>query len=370
MEFLREELAHYERHLALPDFSLEQQKRLKAARVLVVGAGGLGCPVLSYLVAAGVGQIGIVDDDRVEVSNLQRQVLFSVKDIAYNKAEAAKARLQTLNPHVEIKTFPVRLENHNVFELFEDYDIIADGTDNFPTRYLINDACVLAGKVNVYASVFRYEGQVSVFNLQNADGSRGPNYRDIYPEPPAPEMVPNCAEGGILGVLAGIIGSMQANEVIKIITGNGEPLSGRLFLFDAADFRAHSMKIKKNPTLSITALSDYEVFCGLKAINSMEIKELSVKELKKMMDEEQEFQLIDVRENFEHVAYNIGGKLIPLRNILANEDLIDTDKKVIIYCRSGKRSATAVFQLQQESDFQNLYNLKGGVIAWRKEIDS
>ena len=244
--FSKQELARYARHFALPDFGIEGQKKLKNSRVLVVGAGGLGCPVLLYLAAAGVGHIGIIDGDVVDDSNLQRQVLYTVADVGKSKAVAAKERLLSMNPHIDIQAFTQHFTVENALDIVSKYDVVADGTDNFPTRYLVNDACVLKGKVNVYASIFRFEGQISVFNLTQNDGERSINYRDIFPTPPPAGLIPDCAEGGVLGVLPGIIGAMQASEVIKILTNIGEPLSGRLFLFDAQTFTAKSLKIKKN----------------------------------------------------------------------------------------------------------------------------
>ena len=362
------ELARYSRHIAIPEFNLAAQKKLKAAKVLVVGSGGLGSPMLLYLTAAGVGHIGIVDFDVVDDSNLQRQVLFTVNDIGQSKAETAQRRLSQLNPHVTFKVYNTALTSSNALEIIKDYDVVADGTDNFPTRYLVNDACVLTDKVNVYASIFRFEGQVSVFNFLNEDGERGPNYRDIFPSPPPPGMVPSCAEGGVLGVLPGIIGSMQASEVIKVITGIGEPLAGRLFLFDAASFTTRILKIKKNANTNITELIDYDFFCGI--LPKEKEGQVSVQELKKMMDAGEDFQLIDVREPYEYEISNLKGELIPLTSILKNIDKISKDKKVIIHCKSGARSATAIALLKDEFPFENLYNLDGGILAFSKEIDA
>jgi len=362
------ELARYSRHIAIPEFNLEGQQRLKAGRVLVVGAGGLGSPLLLYLAAAGVGHIGIVDFDQVDDSNLQRQVLYTVEDIGQPKAAAAKKRLEALNPYIKITSYNSPFTRNNALALIADYDVVADGTDNFPTRYLVNDACVLSGKVNVYASIFRFEGQVSVFNYLQEDGERGPNYRDIFPEPPPPGLVPSCAEGGVLGVLPGIIGSLQANEVIKVLTGVGEPLSGRLFLFDAADFSAHIMKIKKNPATKIEALINYEEFCGIPPQDETPIREITVQQLKALMDGEDDYQLIDVREPHEYEAANLGGELIPLKQIAAAVDKISRDKQVVIHCRSGARSAEAIRQLMKLYPFENLYNLKGGILAWGEEV--
>ncbi len=370
MNLSTEEYQRYARHLAIPDFGLEGQQKLKAARVLVVGAGGLGSPLLLYLAAAGVGHIGIVDFDTVDASNLQRQVLYHTGDLKQPKATTAKAKLLALNPYINIEVFPVQLTSENALDILKDYDIVADGTDNFPTRYLVNDACVILNKINVYASIFRFEGQVAVFNYPLDDGSRSPNYRDLFPEPPPPGLVPNCAEGGVLGVLPGIIGSLQASEVIKIITGVGDPLAGKLFIFDVASFTPRVLKIPKMPGTPITKLIDYEQFCGLKQQTDM-VKEITVKELKKMMDDGVEFQLIDVREPYEYEFCNIDGELMPLSTVPQNADNIARDKPVIMQCRSGKRSAQAI-QLLQSIDpaFENLYNLKGGILAWSDEIDN
>lgn len=365
------EMARYARHLAIPEFGKAGQEKLKAARVLVIGSGGLGSPLLLYLAAAGVGNIGIVDFDSVDESNLQRQVLFTVADIGKSKAETAKQRLLALNPHVNIEVFNTAFTTENAMEIAENYDIIADGTDNFPTRYLTNDVCVLTDKVNVYASIFRFEGQVSVFNYLNEKGERGPNYRDLFPEPPPPGMVPSCAEGGVLGVLPGIIGSLQASEVIKIITGVGEPLSGRLFLFDAASFTTRNLKVRKNPAIKITKLIDYEQFCGIlpkKETTSM-IKGISVQTLKEWRDTKKDFQLIDVRETYEYDICHLDGILVPLNTILNYKNQIAKDKPVVLQCRSGVRSANAIKVLQNQFGFENLWNLEGGILAWAKEID-
>lgn len=339
----------------------------------MIGSGGLGSPVLLYLAAAGVGHIGIVDFDVVDDSNLQRQVLFSVNDVGQSKAETAKAKLLGLNPHIEITVHNTMLTSENAIEIISQYDVVADGTDNFPTRYLVNDACVLAGKTNVYASIFRFEGQVSVFNYLNEDGSRGANYRDMFPEPPPPGLVPNCAEGGVLGVLPGIIGSMQASEVIKVVTGIGEPLAGRLFLFDAASFETRTLKVRKNPNTQIDGLIDYQQFCGIvpeaeKAEQDL-VKEISVQELKSWRENKTDFQLIDVREPFEYEIANLEALLIPLSSVLENINQVAKDKKVVIHCKSGARSAKAVKLLQESDGFENLYNLKGGILAYAREID-
>ena len=356
------ELARYARHFAIPEFGMEAQLKLKRSKVLVIGAGGLGSPLLLYLAAAGVGHLGIVDFDRVDDSNLQRQVLYTVDDIGKSKAIRASERLRELNPHIEITAYPEPLSTDNALELFNQYDVVADGTDNFPTRYLVNDACVLTGKVNVYASIFRFEGQVSVFNFPEKDGERGPNYRDLFPEPPPPGMVPSCAEGGVLGVLPGIIGSLQANEVIKVITGVGEPLSGRLFLFDAASFTTRTLQVGKRPDTRIEKLINYEEFCGM--VPNAAVKTISVSELRNWQAVTKEVQLIDVRELHEYEVFNIGGELIPLSQIESAVSRIATDRPVVIYCQSGKRSAQAIERLQALQPFDNLLNLEGGIIAW------
>ncbi len=364
------EMARYARHIAIPEFGMEGQKKLKAGKVLVIGAGGLGSPVLLYLAAAGVGTIGIVDFDTVDESNLQRQILFNVNDVGASKAETAKERLLALNPHLNIVVYKTRFTRENALELIKDYDVVADGTDNFPTRYLVNDACVLAGKVNVYASIFQFEGQVSVFNYLNTDGTRGPNYRDMFPEPPPPGLVPNCAEGGVLGVLPGIIGSMQASEVIKVLTGVGEPLAGRLFLFDAASFTTRILKVSKNPDTKITELINYEQFCGIEPAPDKPVKEITVQELNELMIEGADFQLIDVREPHEYGIANLEGELIPLATVSSAAHRISKEKQVIVHCRSGVRSAKAIRELENLFGFENLYNLKGGILAWSKEIDA
>jgi len=364
------ELARYSRHIIIPEIGLEGQEKLKKANVLCVGSGGLGSPMLLYLAAAGVGHIGIVDFDVVDDSNLQRQVLFTVDDIGKSKAQTAKQRLLALNPHIKITVHDTMFTKENALDIIKDYDIVADGTDNFPTRYLVNDACVLSGKVNVYASIYRFEGQVSVFNYQYEDGSRGPNYRDLFPAPPPPGMVPSCAEGGVFGVLPGIVGSLQASEVIKVITGVGDPLAGRLFLFDAASFTTRVLKIAKNSTTEITELINYEQFCGIFPDKKDEsLKEIDVQELKALIDSNADFQLIDVREPYEYKIAHLNGELIPLGDIEQAIDKISKDKKVIIHCRSGKRSADAIKALQKNQPFDNLYNLKGGILAWAEEID-
>lgn len=375
ISFTKEERARYNRHMIIPDFGEEAQKKLKAAKVMIIGCGGLGSPALLYLTAAGVGTIGIIDFDDVDDSNLQRQVLFDVNEIGKPKVEAAKRRLEALNPHVEFKLYNAHLNSENALEIFKDYDVIADGTDNFPTRYLVNDASVLLDKPNVYASIFQFDGQVSVFNYVNAKGERGPNYRDLYPTPPPPGLVPSCAEGGVLGVLPGIIGSLQALEVIKIITGVGEPLSGRFFSFDALNFESRTFKIKrrddnplngKNPT--ITRLIDYEQFCGMRAVEEKPIKEISAKELYDWQVKGKKFQLIDVREPGEYEIVEIGGELIPLATVADQADRISRDLDVVLHCKMGGRSAKAIRELEEKFGFKNLYNLKGGILAYIDQV--
>ncbi len=366
--FTKEELARYNRHIIIPGFGIEAQQKLKAAKVLVIGSGGLGSPLLLYMAAAGVGTIGIVDFDVVDDSNLQRQVLFGVHSIGESKVIAARQRIKELNPHIEVKVYNIQLNSGNALDIIKDYDVVADGTDNFPTRYLVNDATVILGKPNVYASIFQFEGQVSVFNYRNEKGELGPNYRDLYPTPPPPGLVPSCAEGGVLGVLPGIIGSLQALEVIKIITGVGETLSGRFFSFDALTFESRTFNIKPIPGVpAITTLVDYEQFCGVKAVERP-VKEVTVKELYELQVRGDAFQLIDVREPHEFAIVNIGAELIPLATVSSNAASIDRNKKVIVHCKSGKRSANAIRELEDKFGFNNLYNLKGGILAYIDEV--
>ena len=378
--FSKAELERYSRHLIIPEFNIEGQRKLKAAKVLVVGTGGLGAPLLQYLTAAGVGTIGILDFDTVDDSNLQRQVLFTTEDVGKPKVEAARTRLEKQNPHVNFEVYNTRLDSSNALDIISKYDVVADGTDNFPTRYLVNDACVLLDKVNVYASIFRFEGQASVFNYKLPDGSRGPNYRDLFPTPPPPGLVPSCAEGGVIGVLPGILGSLQANEVIKVITGVGDPLVGRLFLFDAATFETRTLKVHKDPqnpingeNPTLTELIDYEQFCGIgigQQPKEEAVPEVTVQQLQDMLQAEPELSVIDVREPYEYEIVNISGKLIPQSAVETALDGIPRDEDVIIHCRSGKRSADVIRLLQDKYGYENLYNLKGGILAWAKEIDT
>ena len=361
ISFSKQELERYSRHLIIPEFNIEGQRKLKEARVLVVGTGGLGAPLLQYLTAAGIGTIGILDFDRVDDSNLQRQVLFTTDDVGKPKVEAARARLAKLNPYVNFEVYDLRLDSSNALDIIAKYDVVADGTDNFPTRYLVNDVCVLLGKVNVYASIFRFEGQASVFNYQLPDGSRGPNYRDLFPTPPPPGLVPSCAEGGVIGVLPGILGSLQANEVIKVVSGVGDPLAGRLFLFDAATFETRTLKVYKDPdnpvsgeNPSITELIDYEEFCGIPSLEEKtrdlenSVPEITVQELKEMIEVHRDIEIIDVREPYEYDIVNIKAKLIPMGMVENTLDAIPTNRDVIIHCRSGKRSADVIRLLQKK----------------------
>lgn len=369
IQFSKAELDLYNRHTIIPEFGIEGQKKLKAARVLIIGAGGLGSPAGLYLAAAGVGTIGVVDFDEVEISNLHRQVIFGVEDVGKLKVEAFKKRLQSLNPHIRIITHNTRLTSENALEIFKDYDVIADGTDNFPTRYLVNDASVLTGIPNVYASISQFEGQVSVFNYTDNGGVTGPHYRDLFPTPPDPGLVPNCAEGGVLGVLPGIIGTLQALEVIKVITGIGEPLSGRFFVFDALAFETRVLKISKRAeTPKIEKLIDYVQFCN-GGKHQKPIKEISVQEFEQWLKDDEDIQVIDVREPAEYEQINIGALLIPLATVKDRADEIDRKKKVVIHCKSGGRSAKAVRELEEAFGFENLYNLKGGITAIEKETD-
>lgn len=370
-DFSQEEIIRYSRHLLIPDFQMKGQFALKKSRVLVIGAGGLGSPVLYYLAAAGVGHIGIVDGDTVDLSNLQRQILFDSTRVGKSKADEAAEKIRLLNPNVETRTYPTWLRSDNALQILENYDLVVDGSDNFQTRYLVNDACVLLGKPLVYGSIFQFEGQVTVFNLKDEAGERGPNYRDLFPEPPPPGLVPSCAEGGVLGVLPGIIGSMQANEAIKILTGIGATLSGRLFIFDALNFESITLKITKNDNLPpIEKLIDYEEFCGLKEDpGSSVVPEIQVEELAELMSTGATFTLIDVRETYEYALADIGGKKIPLSGIEDAVHLIPTDHKVIFYCRSGKRSTEAINRLNSIRAFDNLFNLSGGILAYIDIID-
>ena len=377
VELSKAEIERYSRHLILPEIGLEGQKKLKAASVLMVGAGGLGSPVGMYLAAAGVGRIGIVDFDVVDESNLHRQIMHGVDDVGTLKLDSAEKRLKQINPHIEIEKFNTRLSSENALEIFDKFDIVADGTDNFPTRYLINDACVLTGKPNAYASIFRWEGQVTVFNMPG-----GPDYRCLYPEPPPPGMVPSCAEGGVMGVLPGIVGCLQATEVIKLITGVGTPLIGRLLLIDALTMQFRTMKIRKNPNNPISGdnptifeLIDYDMFCGIPqaaaAAAKVEVPTISVKSLKALRDGENPPFLLDVRKAFEDEIANMGAdQRIAVEELeqRIGELKVDKDATFYIHCRSGARSATAVRLLNQHG-YANAINVAGGILAWAEQVD-
>ena len=370
----KEEVQRYSRHLIMPEVGLEGQLKLKRARVLAIGTGGLGAPLGLYLAAAGVGHLGLVDFDVVDNSNLQRQVTFTTADVGKPKSEAAKARLQALNPMIDIVSYETRLTSDNALDLFRDYDIIVDGTDNFPTRFLVNDACVLLGKPNVYGSIFRFEGQATVFGYPG-----GPCYRCLYPEPPPPGLVPSCAEGGVLGVLPGIVGSIQAMETIKLILGAGDPLVGRLLLFDALAMRFRELKLKKNPECPVCGehptlkkLIDYEEFCGIRGEEAPAmtdgISEITATDLKKRLDRGDKLFILDVREPHEYQICNLNGKLIPLGELPRRVNELDSSVEMVVHCRSGKRSADAIHFLQT-AGFKKLWNLKGGVLAWADEVD-
>ena len=375
VELSNEEVDRYSRHLIIPEVGMEGQKKLKRASVLCVGAGGLGSPLSLYLVAAGVGRIGLVDFDVVDSSNLQRQVIHSTSDVGRSKLQSAQETLGALNPNVKIETHELRLSSDNALELFEKYDIVADGTDNFPTRYLVNDACVLTGKPNVYGSIFRFEGQSSVFATE-----QGPCYRCLYPEPPPPGLVPSCAEGGVLGILPGLIGLIQATEAVKLILGTGDPLIGRLLLFDALGMKFRELKLRKNADCpvcgdapSVNELIDYEQFCGITPETEDEakgIEELNATQLKAELDEGRELFLLDVRNPMEREICRLeGSHLIPLDQLMNRIHELDSAHDMVVYCRSGARSAQAI-QMMQQAGFRKLRNLRGGILVWSDEVDS
>ncbi|WP_026360281.1 adenylyltransferase/sulfurtransferase MoeZ [Amycolatopsis nigrescens] len=373
-ELTKEEVARYSRHLIIPDVGMTGQKRLKNAKVLVIGAGGLGSPALLYLAAAGVGTLGIVDFDEVDESNLHRQVIHGQSDIGKLKAASAQESLAEVNPFVKVHLHTQRLDSSNALDIFRDYDLILDGTDNFATRYLVNDAAVLLGKPYVWGSIFRFEGQASVF-WEDAPNGKGLNYRDLYPEPPPPGMVPSCAEGGVLGVLCASIGSIMVNEAIKLITGIGEPLLGRLVSYDALEMRYREVKIRKDPeTPKITELIDYEAFCGVVSDEAQQAatgSTITPAELKAKFDAGDNFELIDVREPHEYEIVNIkGAKLIPKDRILSGEALAELpqDKPIVLHCKSGARSAEALAALHA-AGFKDATHLGGGVLAWASQID-
>jgi sulfur-carrier protein adenylyltransferase/sulfurtransferase len=371
----KKEIERYSRHLIMPEVGMDGQLKLKQAKVLCIGTGGLGAPLGLYLAAAGVGRIGLVDFDRVDDSNLQRQVLFSTEDVGRPKIVAAADRLRGLNPDIQIDTFDTHFSSENALEILKDYDIVVDGTDNFPTRYLVNDASVLLKKRNVYGSIFRFEGQITIFGDPN-----GPCYRCLYPEPPPPGLVPSCAEGGVLGVLPGIVGSIQAAETLKLIIGKGESLIGRLLLFDALAMRFRELKLRKNPDCpmcgahpTITKLIDYAEFCGVRGeeapVPQTSVPEITPRELKARLDRGDDLYILDVREPHEYQICNLGGHLIPLGDLSKRASELDSSREIVAHCRSGKRSAEAV-EFLQRAGFRKVLNLKGGILAWSDEVDS
>ncbi len=371
-----DEIKRYSRHLIMPEVGVQGQTKLKNASVLCVGTGGLGSPLSLYLAAAGVGRIGLVDFDVVDFTNLQRQVLFTTNDVGKPKLTIAKERLSAINPHITIDTHDARLSSENAMEIIKNYDIVVDGTDNFPTRYLVNDACVLLKKPNVYGSIFRFEGQASVFDAQ-----KGPCYRCLYPEPPPPGLVPSCAEGGVLGILPGIIGVMQATETVKLILGSGEPLIGRLVLFNALKMKFRELKLRKNPECplcgenpTITELIDYNEFCGIQPKATSEGKqdwEIAPQELKKLLDQNGEkIKLIDVREPHEFEICHIpDSQLMPMSELLNRVKDLDSSEEMVVICHHGQRSANAL-EFLKSAGFQKIKSLQGGVDAWAEEIDS
>jgi adenylyltransferase/sulfurtransferase len=376
-ELTKDELSRYSRHLILPEVGEEGQRKLKAARVLCVGTGGLGSPLALYLAAAGVGTLGLVDFDVVDASNLQRQIIHSTADIGRKKLDSAAEKLKALNPDVNLIKHDTLLSSANALDILRDYDVIADGTDNFPTRYLVNDACVLLGKPNAYGSIFRFEGQASVFATKD-----GPCYRCLYPEPPPPGLVPSCAEGGVLGILPGLVGVIQATETIKLILGKGSTLAGRLLLVDALNMRFRELKLRKNPECpvcgahpTVTQLIDYQQFCGIVPATREESKvkngvpQITVNELKQRIDAGEDLFILDVREPFEYQIANIGGKLIPQNEVPQRLSEIDRDREIIVHCKAGGRSQRIAEYLKQ-SGYPDVVNVAGGILAWSSEIDS
>jgi sulfur-carrier protein adenylyltransferase/sulfurtransferase len=378
IQLTKDDYERYSRHLILPEVGLDGQKRLKAASVLCIGTGGLGSPLLLYLAAAGIGRIGIVDFDIVDSSNLQRQVIHGTSWVGKPKIQSAKDRILEINPYCQVDLYETRLSAENALSIIEPYDVVVDGTDNFPTRYLVNDACVLAGKPNVYGSIFRFEGQATVFNYEG-----GPNYRDLYPEPPPPGLVPSCAEGGVLGILPGVIGVIQATETVKIILGVGKTLSGRLLLYNALDLTFRELKLRPNPVRPvIETLIDYEEFCGIPQAKAMEaqqqadLQEMTVTELKKLLDSDaDDYVLIDVRNPNEYeIAQIPGAVLVPLPDI-ENGDGVNRVKdllnghRLIAHCKMGGRSAKALAILNERAGISGT-NVKGGITAWSREVDA
>jgi len=368
-----DEILRYSRHLIMPEVGMQGQQKLKAAKVLCIGAGGLGSPLTLYLTAAGVGTLGIVDFDVVDYTNLQRQIIHTTDDVGRKKLDSAAEKLKAINPFLNLRTFETKLTSANALDLFRDFDIVADGTDNFPTRYLVNDACVLTGKPNVYGSIFRFEGQASVFATED-----GPCYRCLYPEPPPPGLVPSCAEGGVLGILPGLVGVIQATETIKLILGAGESLAGRLLLVDSLSMKFRELKLRKNPDCpvcgknpTITKLIDYEEFCGIRGQEEPagnDIPSISVEELKKKMDAKADIFILDVREPHEYQICNLKGYLIPVGDLPKRVNELDSSREIIAHCKLGGRSAKAVNFLRR-SGFQKVYNLTGGIAAWAEKVD-
>ncbi len=374
LQLSKDEILRYSRHLIMPEVGMDGQLKLKQAKVLTIGAGGLGSPLALYLAAAGVGKLGMVDFDVVDFTNLQRQVIHDTNDVGRPKLSSARETILDINPNVEVVSYETRLTSNNALDIFKDYDIVADGTDNFPTRYLVNDACVLLGKPNVYGSIFRFEGQASVFYAKE-----GPCYRCLYPEPPPPGLVPSCAEGGVLGVLPGIVGSIQALETIKLILGKGPTLIGRLLLFDALSLKFRELKLRKNPDCpacgthpTVTKLIDYEQFCGIRGEDHVvptRVPEITALEVKKMVDDRKPFVLIDVREPHEYQICRIpGSTLIPLGEVPKRMNELNSADEIVVHCRSGQRSAQAV-DLLMKAGFRKIHNLKGGVLAWAEQVD-
>ena len=377
IQFSNDEIARYSRHLIMPEVTLEGQRKLKAARVLCIGTGGLGSPIALYLAAAGVGTLGLVDFDVVDFSNLQRQILHGTSDVGRAKLHSARDRIREVNPNVQVELHETLFKSENARQIVEPYDVVIDGTDNFPTRYLSNDICVFLKKPNIYGSIFRFDGQCTVF----APHLGGPCYRCMFPEPPPPGLVPSCAEGGVLGVLPGIIGVMQAIEAIKLIMGIGEPLLGRLVHFDALKMRFREFKLRRDPSCpvcsanpTITDLIDYDQFCGLPQAAAEAAKEepvpaINVLELKRRLDAHENFVLIDVRERYEHdIARIPGAKLIPLGELPGRLSELDSADEIVLHCKSGRRSAQALGVLK-EAGFARLWNVSGGIEAWADEID-
>jgi len=373
VKLTNEEILRYSRHLIMPEVAMEGQLKLKKARVLCIGAGGLGSPLTLYLAAAGVGTLGMVDFDVVDFSNLQRQVIHGTSDVGRPKLASARDRLKEVNPTVTVIPFETRLTSANALGILKDFDIVADGTDNFPTRYLVNDACVMLRKPNVYASIFRFDGQASVFAIEG-----GPCYRCLYSEPPPPGLVPSCAEGGVLGILPGLVGVIQASEVIKLILGRGQSLAGRLLLIDALAMKFREVKLRRNPECpvcgdnpSIRELIDYEQFCGIRGQDQapeLSVPEIEPSEVKQLMDAGEPFVLVDVREPHEWEICNLGGQLIPLFQLPSRVHELSSADEIVVMCRSGMRSARAVDFLRQ-AGFRKVKNLRGGILGWSSQVD-